>query len=117
MVSTNADGLRTSLSQGDESIDIAFSRRFEYFGWGVDNHETYDAQLQKDASLKGIECWSTGSFLFSNPINSSQSIFLCINPNGTILVLSMHDHNQTAISDVERSGSVHGIIPHVRLFA
>ena len=37
-------------------------------------------------------------------------------PKWTILVLSMHDHNQTAISDVERSGSVHGILPHLRLF-
>ena len=116
LISTNIDGLRTSLSPGDEGIDIAFLGDSNIFGWGVDDHETYDAQLQKKMpQLKVLNAGQPGHSSFQSYELFTEYLPM-YKPKWTILVLSMHDHNQTAISDVERSGSVHGITPRVRLF-
>ena len=102
--------------QGDESIDIAFLGDSNIFGWGVDDHETYDAQLQKKMpQLKVLNAGQPGHSSFQSYELFTEYLPM-YKPKWTILVLSMHDHNQTPISDVERSGSVHGIIPRVRLF-
>ena len=116
LVSTNNDGLRTSLSKESRNIDIAFLGDSNIFGWGVDDDETYDAQLQKNhPHLKILNAGQPGHSSFQSYELFTEYLPL-YKPKWTILVLSMHDHNQTAISDVERSGSINGIIPHIRIF-
>jgi hypothetical protein len=116
LVSTNSDGLRSSLSLKAQNVDIAFLGDSNMFGWGLDDSETYDALLQnKFPDVQFLNAGQPGHSSFQ-----SYELFLKLipkyKPKWTILLLSMHDHNRAPISDVERSGVVNGFVPHIRLW-
>ena len=115
-VSTNADGLRISVANKQERVDIAFLGDSNIFGWGVHDTETLSEQLNLSfPSLHFLNAGQPGHSTFQ-----SYELFMetltQYKPRWTILALSMHDHNQAPISDRERNGFVMGWIPHIRLW-
>jgi lysophospholipase L1-like esterase len=111
-ISTDAEGLRTSLSPARTAgtTRIAVMGDSTVFGWGVQDDESISAFAQAALAREGhpnIELlnagqpgYSTGmvAWLFEHAVSQYE-------PDWTIVFISMHDFNFTLISDVER---VHG---------
>ena len=116
LVSTNPHGLRTSITNDHKRVDIAFLGDSNMFGWGVNDTETLPEQLNLSfPSLYFLNAGQPGHSTFQS-YELFMEILTQYKPRWTILALSMHDHNQAPISDLERNGVVRGWIPHIRLW-
>jgi lysophospholipase L1-like esterase len=122
-ITTNADGLRTphALTAPEGVFRVALMGDSTVFGWGVSDHESIAAVAEEalhQSGLTHIEVMNAGQpgystgmagWLFDRSIASYK-------PSLTIVFVSMHDFNQTLVSDVERHLGPQSIRAHIRTF-
>ena len=109
VLSTNKDGLRTQLPiQSQRSVRIALLGDSNVLGWGVDDNNDIASILNQKNSLKehDVEILNAGQPGHSTA--QSKRVLCEILPNyrptHALLFLSMHDHNQSSLSDLEKTG-------------
>ncbi len=98
-VSTNADGLRTSLPKEHTARRVALLGDSTVFGWGVDDGST----LADGASVPGVEILNAGQPGYSSTMAGwlFREVVAAYTPELTILFIPMHDTNLVPVSDRE----------------
>jgi len=107
LMTTNADGLRSSLSTVKQSprFRIAILGDSTVFGWGVNDEDSFPSQLETAlaSSFPSVEVLNA-----AQPGHSStqaaevfRHIVSAYQPDLSILFLPEHDHNRVLVSDRE----------------
>jgi lysophospholipase L1-like esterase len=122
ILNTNSDGLRTQIptKRRPGVMRVAIMGDSNVFGWGLSEGETLAAQAQATSLKAGLELevinagqpgYSTAQmgWLFNEILGEYQ-------PDLTILFLSMHDHNQVLVSDLEVLAGPQSLRADARVF-